>query len=40
MSCSDWPHSEGTATPAVDYGDQGATDGLHRANIDWLLRRT
>jgi hypothetical protein len=39
MSCSDWPHSEGTATPVADYGDPGNATGLHRANIAWLLHR-
>jgi hypothetical protein len=39
MSCSDWPHSEGTATPAADYGEPVAAPGLHRDNINWLLRR-
>ena len=39
MSCSDWPHSEGTATPVGDYGDAIASAGLAGANVDWLLRR-
>lgn len=40
MSCSDWPHSEGTATPATDYGAGVVAPGLHRDNINWLLRRS
>ncbi len=47
MSCSDWPHSEGTATPVDDYrahargaGDAETAPGLHRDNINWLLRRS
>jgi len=40
MSCSDWPHSEGTATPVADYGEAPTAPGLHAANVDWLLRRS
>jgi hypothetical protein len=39
MSCSDWPHSEGTATPVADYGEPTVAAGLHRHNVNWLLRR-
>ncbi len=43
MCCSDYPHSEGTATPLVDYAASGlepqaATSGLFSDNIRFLLR--
>ncbi len=45
MACSDFPHSEGTATPLVDYAGTGrfGTDpdrapGLFRDNAAFLLR--
>ena len=47
MACSDYPHSEGTATPLDDYRDasKGATvpadaPGLFTDNVNWLLRRS
>ena len=43
MCCSDYPHSEGTATPIQDYASTGALPasaaGLFSGNIDYLLRR-
>jgi predicted TIM-barrel fold metal-dependent hydrolase len=43
MSCSDYPHSEGTATPLDDYAragcDVASDDGLFSDNIGFLLRR-
>ncbi len=45
MCCSDYPHSEGTATPITDY-TAGASvrpdeaPGLFRDNVAFLLRRT
>jgi predicted TIM-barrel fold metal-dependent hydrolase len=43
MYCSDWPHSEGTATPTDDYRASGASidaePGLFHDNIAWLLRQ-
>ena len=45
MACSDWPHSEGTASPVADYraiepqGDRALPDGLLSQNVSWLLRR-
>jgi hypothetical protein len=43
MCCSDYPHSEGTATPLEDYGDaiDGAADasGFFRDNVSFLLGR-
>lgn len=43
MFCSDYPHSEGTATPVDDYRRMGcdgaAMPGLFHSNIDALLRR-
>ncbi len=46
MACSDYPHSEGTATPLPDYAATGkfGTDpdrapGLFRDNAAFLLRR-
>ncbi len=46
MACSDYPHSEGTATPLADYAATGkfATDpdqapGLFHDNAAFLLRR-
>ena len=46
MACSDYPHSEGTATPVADYAATGkfATDpeqapGLFHDNAAFLLRR-
>jgi hypothetical protein len=43
MCCSDYPHSEGTASPLADYATMGsepgtdATAGLFHANVDLLL---
>ena len=43
MCCSDFPHSEGTATPLSDYSRAGCDPetrpGLFSANIDYLLGR-
>jgi predicted TIM-barrel fold metal-dependent hydrolase len=46
MFCSDWPHSEGTATPVDDYRQRAGTEsdpadapGLYRDNVGFLLRR-
>ena len=43
MCCSDYPHSEGTATPIEDYRRGGPTPdsapGLFRDNVDVLLGR-
>ena len=47
MACSDYPHSEGTATPIADYAATGkygtdpdhAAPGLFRDNAAFLLRR-
>jgi len=45
MCCSDYPHSEGTATPILDYrsggtGPSPGTDpGLFHDNVAFLLRR-
>ncbi|MGH9078817.1 MAG: amidohydrolase family protein, partial [Acidimicrobiales bacterium] len=43
MCCSDYPHSEGTATPLEDYQRGGRTPdnapGLFRHNVDVLLGR-
>lgn len=43
MCCSDYPHSEGTATPMQDYASTGALPasaaGLFRDNVNFLLRR-
>jgi hypothetical protein len=43
MACSDYPHSEGTATPVADYAaancDPVKTPGLFADNLNWLLRR-
>ncbi len=45
MCCSDYPHSEGTATPISDYAAFGldartsATPGLFSDNIAFLLRK-
>jgi predicted TIM-barrel fold metal-dependent hydrolase len=46
MCCSDYPHSEGTATPLADYGrpaKYGLTPdgapGLFSENVEFLLRR-
>lgn len=45
MACSDYPHSEGTASPLADYaaGDAGVqpaeAPGLFGANADFLLGR-
>jgi hypothetical protein len=45
MCCSDYPHSEGTATPIVDYAaagvdaHAGAAPGLFSDNVAFLLRR-
>ena len=41
MCCSDFPHSEGTATPIEDYARTGCVpdhaDGLFHANVATLL---
>jgi hypothetical protein len=41
MCCSDYPHSEGTATPLADYeraGSQPDRDAaLFRDNVEFLL---
>lgn len=44
MACSDYPHSEGTATPLADYerscrrgGTPAAAPGLFGGNATWLL---
>ncbi len=43
MFCSDYPHSEGTATPLDDYRRMGCAEpempGLFHSNIDLLLHR-
>ena len=45
MCCSDYPHSEGTATPITDYTASGldphtgAAPGLFSDNIGFLLRK-
>jgi len=43
MCCSDYPHSEGTATPLDDYAragcDPAASAGLFNDNVSFLLRR-
>jgi len=43
MCCSDYPHSEGTATPVLDYAAAGVkppeAPGLFADNIEFLLRR-
>ena len=45
MCCSDYPHSEGTATPITDYAASGldahagAAPGLFSDNIAFLLRK-
>jgi len=44
MCCSDYPHSEGTMTPLLDYAAGGRTpqdgpDALFRDNIGFLLRK-
>ena len=43
MCCSDYPHSEGTATPLEDYTlagcDPATSDGLFEDNVSFLLRR-
>jgi len=42
MCCSDYPHSEGTATPRLDYERMGcdvdAQAGLFHANVEFILR--
>lgn len=42
MACSDYPHSEGTATPLADYRRAGLTPedapGLFGDNLRWLFR--
>lgn len=42
MCCSDYPHSEGTATPVADYARAGSTpeeaSGLFALNVKSLLR--
>jgi hypothetical protein len=46
MCCSDYPHSEGTTTPIVDYAAGGSgvrpdeAPGLFHDNVAYLLRRT
>jgi len=47
MACSDYPHSEGTATPVDDYRDASGganvpaqARGLFTDNVNWLLRRS
>ena len=46
MCCSDYPHSEGTATPLTDYAAggldarSGTAPGLFSDNIAFLLRKT
>lgn len=44
MACSDYPHSEGTATPIADYEAFGITaaqaPGLFHDNASFLLRRS
>lgn len=41
MFCSDYPHSEGTATPVADYVRMGcepdSRPGLFHANVEYLL---
>jgi predicted TIM-barrel fold metal-dependent hydrolase len=41
MCCSDFPHSEGTATPLADYARAGcepaSADALFRGNVSFLL---
>jgi predicted TIM-barrel fold metal-dependent hydrolase len=46
MCCSDYPHSEGTATPLDDYVaperhgvEPAARPGLFHSNVEFLLRR-
>ena len=43
MCCSDYPHSEGTATPVEDYarigGSPDGDPGLFRDNVGTLLGR-
>ncbi len=43
MFCSDYPHSEGTASPLVDYRRMGCQEvdmpGLFHGNVDLLLHR-
>jgi hypothetical protein len=43
LACSDYPHSEGTATPRADYAVANLTPendpGLFADNLNWLLRR-
>jgi hypothetical protein len=40
MCCSDYPHSEGTATPVADYrGTLDGHPGLRGANAAFLLGR-
>jgi hypothetical protein len=44
MCCSDYPHSEGTATPVQDYASMGvksdAATALCSDNVNFLLRRS
>jgi hypothetical protein len=44
MACSDYPHSEGTATPIVDYAAFGSSvaeaPGLFHDNAAFLLRKS
>ena len=43
MCCSDYPHSEGTATPTQDYASMGfkpdVSPELFSSNVNFLLRR-
>jgi hypothetical protein len=45
MCCSDYPHSEGTATPISDYASggldarAGAAPSFFSDNVAFLLRR-
>jgi hypothetical protein len=42
MACSDYPHSEGTASPLEDYrragNEPGGDTGLFTGNVEFLLR--
>jgi hypothetical protein len=44
MCCSDFPHSEGSATPLADYATVGCDAGTHPAlfhdNVTFLLGRS
>jgi hypothetical protein len=43
MACSDYPQSEGTATPLNDYAaanlGPASAPGLFAGNLNWVLRR-